>query len=204
MTTGRINQVTVSILLSSPWLSITSPLHWTCPVQTELIQWWATERKRKRVRKGVTDIIDKTNKFSVSLLSLADEAPLRKWMVQTPCITGPPWMLLNPLRFETVGPDSIWLTLSEWVKERERLLFQIGTKRKVPPHLNKTRAAYCLLMIAQTRCYLRLTELYTFSARLQIHNPSNSLGRSRELEKPRLKSTFLPTLPFPLDDQGRR
>jgi hypothetical protein len=73
------------------------------------------------------------------------------------------------------------------VKERERLLFQIGTKRKVPPHLNKTRAAYCLLMIAQTRCYLRLTELYTFSARLQIHNPSNSLGRSRELEKPRLK-----------------
>jgi hypothetical protein len=35
-------------------------------------------RKKERVRKGVTEIIDKTNKFSVSLLSLADEAPLRK------------------------------------------------------------------------------------------------------------------------------
>jgi hypothetical protein len=46
-------------------------------------------------------------------------------------------MLLNPLRFETVGPD---YSLSDTeCKKEERLLFQIGTKRKVPPHLNKTK-----------------------------------------------------------------
>jgi hypothetical protein len=111
-----------------------------------------------------------------------------------------PECFLNPWDSKTVGFYSFkYSILPKEIKQRLRkLVFWIGNKRKVL--LCQTHS-----FRKERRSFKELPpndwDLSTFSARLQIHNSSNTLDRLRELRR---SSLFLcPFLPFRIKKQGR-